>query len=97
MSSDVRPTSSYARIGATPIDGIHRGRDDAPIENGGTVVMERHLGTMLREVAKLTIDTTANVERGRSMRSFARRVAGTPRVAGYNRGARRDGRVVEGA
>ncbi|MGE5129173.1 MAG: hypothetical protein ACM3IK_06055 [Sphingomonadaceae bacterium] len=59
--------------------------------------MDRHLGTMLREVAKLTIDTTANIERGRSMRSIARRIAGTPRVARYNRGARRDGRVVEGA
>ena len=97
MSSDVRPTSSYVRIGATPIHGIQRGRDDAAIENGGTIVMERHLGTMLREVAKLTIDTTANIGRGRSLRTVVRRIAGTPRVAGYNRGARRDGRVVEGA
>jgi hypothetical protein len=59
--------------------------------------MERHLGTMLREVARLTIDTPANIGRGRSLRSLARRMAGTPRVARYNRAARRDGRVVEGA
>ena len=59
--------------------------------------MERHLGTMLREVAKLTIDTTANIGRGRSLRGVVRRIAGTPRVAGYNRGTRRDRRVAEGA
>jgi hypothetical protein len=88
--------SSYVRIGATPIHGIQRGRDDAAIENGGTVVMERHLGTMLREVAKLTIDTTANIGRGRSLRSVVRRIAGTPRVARHDRGGRRD-RAIERA
>jgi hypothetical protein len=59
--------------------------------------MERHLGTMLREVAKLTMDTTTSIGRGRSLRSVVRRIAGTPRVAGYNRGARRDGRLIESA
>lgn len=56
--------------------------------------MERHLGTMLREVAKLTMDTTSNIGRGRSLRSVVRRIAGTPRVAGLDRFARRDGRAT---
>ena len=90
--------ASYAGIGEAPIALHAARRDDAAIENERTtVVMERHLGTMLREVAKLTIDTTANIGRGRSLRRPSCRTAGTPRVARYNRAARRDGRVVEGA